>query len=88
MSTALTPLHGVIHGKTIELVEAPGLPDGQKVVVLLQSWSGPNRLPPGEGLRRAFGACAGEAAEVNQFIEWNREQRQLDHRRIDGWLDS
>jgi uncharacterized protein (DUF433 family) len=29
-------IHGVIHGNTIELSEAPGLPDGQRVVVQLQ----------------------------------------------------
>jgi uncharacterized protein (DUF433 family) len=29
-------IEGVIHGKTIELNEAPGLPDGQRVVVQLQ----------------------------------------------------
>jgi uncharacterized protein (DUF433 family) len=29
-------IQGVIHGNTIELSEAPGLPDGQRVVVQLQ----------------------------------------------------
>ena len=29
-------IQGVIHGNTIELSEAPGLPDGQRVAVQLQ----------------------------------------------------
>lgn len=36
------PINGVIHGKTIELSESPGLPDGQRVVVQLQ----PAEEPP------------------------------------------
>lgn len=32
----MATIHGVIHGNMIELSEAPGLPDGQKVVVQLQ----------------------------------------------------
>ena len=35
-------IHGVIHGRTIELSESPGLPDGQRVVVQLQ----PAEEPP------------------------------------------
>lgn len=39
-------IQGIIHGKTIELTESPGLPDGQRVVVQLQ----PAEEPPPEWL--------------------------------------
>ena len=41
------------------------------------------RLPPGEGLRRAFGTWAEDAEELDQFLEWNRQQRQLGRREIE-----
>ena len=51
----MATIHGVVHGNTIELSEAPGLPDGQRVVVQLQ----PAEEPPAERLEdgdRAVGA--------------------------------
>jgi uncharacterized protein (DUF433 family) len=140
-------LKGVIHGKTIELDQAPGLPDGQKVGIELhpleesrQVQAGP--IPPVEtwmdrlifdsaihplerivkgtrleaealvaelaagvsdddlrkahpeltaedvlalrnyartslGLRRAFGAWAEDAAELDRYLEWTRQNRRL-----------
>lgn len=47
----MATVHGVIHGKTIELNEAPGLPDGEPVVVTIEriptvaSPSGEESLP-------------------------------------------
>jgi uncharacterized protein (DUF433 family) len=41
----MATIHGVVHGNTIELSEAPGLPDGQRVVVQLQ----PMEEPSAEG---------------------------------------
>ena len=32
----MATIHGVVHGKMIELSESPGLPDGQRVVVQLE----------------------------------------------------
>lgn len=55
---------GIIHGRTIELDHEPGLPEGQLVSVVLRP-----ALPPGEGLRRSFGAWASDASELNEFIE-------------------
>ena len=31
----MTTIHGVIHGKTIELEKAPGLPDGAAITVAI-----------------------------------------------------
>jgi hypothetical protein len=80
-----TTLRGLVHGKTIELEEEPGLPDGQEVRVTVEPLPSPDpeQLPPGEGLRRAFGAWAGDAEELDKFLDWNREQRKLSRRRTD-----
>ncbi|OAI49912.1 hypothetical protein AYO44_18260 [Planctomycetaceae bacterium SCGC AG-212-F19] len=73
---------GTVHGKTIELEEAPGLPDGQAVTVLVQPVPAQEALPPGDGLRRSFGAWSEDAEELAKFLEWNRQQRQRDRREI------
>jgi len=145
---ASTILKGVIHGKTIELDRAPGLPDGESVTVSLQRIAATPNLaarapvPPVEtwchridfdsavtptlkvvkgtgliaeelvaeletgksdeelikahpeltaedvtalrnygrcpvGLRRAFGGWADDAEELDEYLEWNRQQRKL-----------
>jgi hypothetical protein len=82
----MTIIQGVIHGKTIELDQEPGLPDGQQVeVTVMPLRKGQSaRLPPGEGLRRAFGAWSDDTAGVDEFLEWNRRQRAIDRREIEG----
>jgi hypothetical protein len=52
-------VHGIVHGKTIEIDQELGLADGQRVEVAIQVTvvaSGPE--PWGEGLRRCAGALA------------------------------
>jgi hypothetical protein len=73
MTSAHGVLKGTIHGKTIELEQAPGLPDGQAVSVMLRP-----APSPGDGFRRAFGAWSNEAAEVDQFLEEIRRDRKQD----------
>jgi hypothetical protein len=77
-------MRGVIRGKTIELEQAPGLPDGQPVGVTVEPLAAtdPEPLPPGEGLRRAFGAWSEDAEELAVFLEWNRQQRKLGRGRM------
>jgi hypothetical protein len=61
-------IHGRAHGKTIELDEDLGVPDGQEVRVTVEPLLPlqPGQLPPGEGLRRAFGAWADDADELDK----------------------
>jgi hypothetical protein len=77
-------LRGVIHGKTIQLAEEPNLPEGQPVTVIMhpatQTPEESAPLPPGEGLRRAFGAWADDAEELDKYLEWNRQQRKTGRR--------
>lgn len=70
-------LNGVLHGKTIELDREPGLPEGQMVQVTVKAaQNGEKKLPPGEGLRQAFGAWAEDGEDLDKFLEWNRQQRK------------
>jgi len=73
MTSGTVIFKGVVHGKTIQLEQAPGIPDGQAVSVVLRP-----AMPPGEGLRRAFGSWAEDAAELASFIEGVYRDREDD----------
>lgn len=80
MSNLDTGIRGVIHGKTIQLEDESGLPDGQEVrVIVLPTESEPptSRI---EYLRRSAGAWADDPKWVDEFLEWNRNQRDQDKR--------
>ena len=84
MASNSSGLRGVIHGKLIELNEEPGLPDGQEVTVALQplrqTHDHATPLRQGEGLRRSEGAWAEDAAALDRYLEWNRQQRKISRR--------
>lgn len=67
---------GVVRGSSIDLERPVGLPDGQEVTVVVRPSNGVDNLPPGEGLRRSFGAWAEDAEELDAYLEWNRQQRK------------
>jgi hypothetical protein len=73
-------LHGTVNGKTIELVEDPGMPVGQQVELVVKLV--PERtLPWGEGLRRCAGALADEwTEEDDRILEEIYQERKLDTR--------
>jgi hypothetical protein len=74
-------LRGVAHGKIIELENELALPEGQPVTVTVQplvsATDDKGYLPPGEGLRRAFGAWAEDGEELDRYLEWSRQQRKI-----------
>jgi hypothetical protein len=74
-------LHGIVHGRTIELTETIPLPEGQEVTVTVTPIA--RKLPPGEGIRRTAGAWAEDAAELDRYLEWTRQQRKASRRSID-----
>jgi hypothetical protein len=80
-----TILRGTIRDKTIELEEAPGLPDGQQVTVKVEpapllTKADQNAL---DALRRAAGSWSDDSEGLDQFLEWNRQQRKADRSRTD-----
>ena len=77
------PLRGVIRGKLIELLQDTGFPDGQEVTVTLQPSPPQSDLKPGEGLRQSFGAWAEDGEELDNYLEWNRQQRKVGRRPLE-----
>ena len=78
MSESKPVMRGVVHGKTIELEEEPGLPDGQPVTVTVKPVSPQGRLAAGEGIRQSAGAWADAGDEVDAWLEEMRRSRQLE----------
>jgi hypothetical protein len=74
-----TTMKGVVRGKTIELEDELGFPDGQKVSVTVEpvsSASSPTSAEALESLRRAAGTWADDTEELDRYLEWNRQQRK------------
>lgn len=76
-------MNGVVHGRTIELEEEIGVPDGQKVELAIQLI----RTPPeqeqwGEGLRRCAGALAGIPGLEEDMEEILRERKTARFREV------
>ena len=67
---------GVLHGRTIQLDEEPGLPEGQHVRVQLQPAADDESLAPGGGVKRAAGAWNDDPDGLDAYPEWNRQQRK------------
>jgi hypothetical protein len=73
-------LRGVIHGRTIELVEDPGVAEGQQVVITIKTVPSPR--PWGEGLRRCAGAFAADwTEEDDRILEEIYQERKRDSRK-------
>ncbi len=79
MSTP-TILRGVITGRTIQLDQETGFAHGQEVFVTIEpapmGVETERRLPPGEGLRQAFGAWAEDGEELDKYLGWTRQERK------------
>lgn len=74
--TPATLLRGIIRGKTIELEQEPGLPDGQPVTVTVRLAPLEEPLPPGEGIRQSAGAWADDPEGLDAWLEENRRSRR------------
>ncbi len=83
MVIAKKEIRGLIQGRTVLLDEDSGLPDGQPVIVI------PEMMPASdeEGRKRllgAAGAWAGDDEEgLEQYLEWNRQQRKVNRPEIE-----
>ena len=72
-----TILKGVVHGNRIDLEREAGLPDGQEVRVTVEPLSAPtSTYTPGDGIRLSAGAWAEDAAELDEFLAWQRQHRR------------
>jgi hypothetical protein len=76
-------MHGIVHGKTIELAQESGVPDGQEVdVVIRPITDSPRSEPWGEGLRRSAGALAGLAGLDEDMEQILRERKTAKFREV------
>jgi len=73
-------MHGKVHGKTIELDEDPGIPDGEQVQVIVHA-AKPQR-PWGEGILGSAGALADSwTDEDDRILEEIYQDRKRETRR-------
>jgi hypothetical protein len=70
-------LQGVVHGKTIELTEDPGIGEGQPVRIVLTVLE-PNKTW-GEGIRRSAGGWA-DYPEMDAIMEQIQRDRKRERR--------
>lgn len=73
---------GIVHGKTIELERPLGLPDGQPVVVSVTPLHDGAPATRGEGIRRSAGGWSDDPAGLEDYLEWNRQQRKVERREL------
>ncbi len=71
MANNPSTMRGVVHGKMIEVEGELNLPEGQQVMVIVQPV-----LTPEEAIRQSFGAWAEDAAELGEFLDGLRRDRQ------------
>ncbi len=70
-------LHGVVHGKTIELQEESGLPDGQAVSITVRPTpTEPHAGAVHEGLLRSAGGWADAGDELDEWLKETYEARK------------
>ena len=70
-------MHGVVHGNTIELKEALGMPDGQEIEIQVRVLA--KTGTPGEGFLRTEGALADDG-EWDAIMAEIHQARRLERR--------
>jgi hypothetical protein len=76
-------MHGIVHGKTIELAQEIGVPDGQKVELVIRPLPAlPTSAPWGEGLRRSAGSLAGISGLDEDMEQILRERKTARFREL------
>ncbi len=73
----MTSIHGIIHGRTIELTEDPGIADGQQVQVEVRALSATSKW--GEGILRSAGGWC-DHPELDEVMQAIQEQRRQERR--------
>ena len=68
-------LHGIIHGNSIELIDNPGLPEGEEVEIRLSVAKKKPQM--GSGLERCAGALAESWTDEDDHILAELQQARL-----------
>jgi hypothetical protein len=82
MSKTTEILRGIVHGKSIELEHPLPMPDGSEIelVVKRTPMSAEQRK---QRLEAIFGSCEQDAEDLDEFLNWNREQRKHSRPELD-----
>jgi hypothetical protein len=78
LTMTIKKLHGTVRGKTIELEEEVGVPEGQKVEVQVRTITATTKHS-GDGLRRTEGALADDT-EWDAIMDEIHQRRKLERR--------
>ena len=79
-------IHGIVHGKNIELDEEPGVAEGEEVEVTIRTISDTALPRRGEGLRRTEGALADDNewdAIMHEIYRSRKQERRPEIPRLD-----
>ena len=78
-------IHGIVHGRNIELDEEPGVAEGEEVEVTIRTISDPVVRPSGEGFRRTEGALADDTEWDAIMDEIYQSRKQERRPQISAW---
>jgi len=75
MFKATEVLRGIVHGKSIELEHPLSIPDGSEIELVVKPIpiSAEQRQ---QRLKAIFGCCEADGEDLDNFLDWNREQRK------------
>ena len=82
MSKTTEVLRGIVHGKSIELEHPLPMPDGSQIELIVK------RTPisteqRNQRLEAIFGSCEQDSEDLDDFLDWNREQRKHSRPELD-----
>ncbi len=82
MSKTTEVLRGIVHGKSIELEHPLPMPDGSEIELVVK------RTPISteqrkQRLEAIFGSCEQDSEDLDDFLNWNREQRKRNRPELD-----
>ena len=82
MSKTSEVLHGIVHGKSIELEHPLSMPDGSEIELVVKAIpiSAEERQ---QRLEAIFGSCDQDSEDLDDFLDWNREQRKQSRAELD-----
>ena len=80
MSKTTEVLRGIVHGRSIELEHPLPMPDGSEIELVVKR-TPISREQQKQRLEAIFGSCEQDSEDLDEFLNWNREQ--LKHNRAE-----
>jgi hypothetical protein len=83
MSKTTEVLRGIVHGRSIELERPLSVPDGSEIELVVKRVA-INAEQRQKRLEAIFGSCEADSRELDEFVNWNREQRKHNRSEVEG----